>query len=74
MTVRDLIGMLEDFDEDAEIRVQAGGDYAYDIEEVLEGYGIRAFYGDDYKCLILKADEQVGAIWEEDELDLDEVE
>lgn len=70
MTVRELKELLENYDDNEEIVVSDGGTYLYDISKIKKGYGVRAFWGNDYKALVLVARDQVGAMWEEDELEL----
>lgn len=79
MKVKDMIRMLEDFDKDREVFIADangfGCNYAYVIDEyttIAEDHGIRSFYnGEDVKpeeCLIILMGDQVGAVWEREEL------
>lgn len=75
MTVRDLMDILENFDEDMEIRIgmrQAyGTDFAMTIDKYdIEERKIRAFYGNDYKAVVITEESQCGAVvYDEDEYD-----
>ena len=66
MTVRDLIEMLEEFDEDMEVCIgmiqNYGSNFAMNICEDVAEYKIRAFYGADYKAVVITEGEQVGAV------------
>jgi hypothetical protein len=66
MTVRDLIEELENFDGDMEVligmRQQYGSDFAMDIEYDIEKRNVRAFYGDDYKAVIITEGSQCGVV------------
>ena len=65
MTVRELIDMLENFDDDMEVRIGMqqtyGTDFAMRIRDV-EEYPINAFYGDDYKAVVITEGEQCGSV------------
>ena len=65
MKVRELIDMLENFDEDMEVRIGMqqtyGTDFAKDIRDV-EEYTINAFYGNDYKAVVITEGGQCGAV------------
>lgn len=65
MTVRELINMLENFDGDMEVRIGMqqtyGMDFAMSISEV-EEYTINAFYGKDYKAVVLTEGGQCGSV------------
>lgn len=65
MTVRELIDMLEDFDDDMEVRIGMqqtyGTDFAMSIIDV-EEYTINAFYGEDYKAVVITEGGQCGAV------------
>lgn len=74
MTVGELKELLKNFDEDMPVRIgmiqRYGTDFANEIDDV-EEHRIRAFYGSDYKAVVLKEGSQVGAVdWNDDE-DLD---
>lgn len=65
MTVRELIDMLENFDEDMEVRIgmqqNYGTDFAMRIRDV-EEYDINSFYGKDYKAVVITEGGQCGAV------------
>lgn len=66
MTVRDLINALEQFDEDMEVCIgmiqKYGSDFAMDIVDSVEEHTIRAYYGDDYKAVVLTEGDQIGTV------------
>lgn len=66
MTVRDLIDMLEEFDEDMEVLIgmqqSYGSDFAMDIAYDVGEYKINAFYGDGYHAVVLTEGSQVGTV------------
>lgn len=67
MTVRDLIDILENFDDDMEIRIgmkqNYGTDFAMEIDDsYIEEYTINSFYGEDYKAVVLTEGRQCGAV------------
>ena len=71
MTVGELKELLEDFDDEMEVRIgmvqRYGTDFANEIDDV-EEHRIRAFYGNDYKAVVLREGSQVGAVdWNDDE-------
>ena len=72
MKVIELIALLENLDPEAEIVLKGEdfGGYAYSFGEVIEsGYGVRTYYGSDiHNAVILCEGSQIGAVWEEDEL------
>ena len=75
-TLGELKEMLEDlvdcYGEDMPVVFQSGS-YAYSFKRyAIEDKGVRAFWGNDYKAIVLEEDDQVGAVWDEDELDLRE--
>lgn len=77
LTVGELIDMLEDFDRDMPVKIgmmqRYGTDFAYNICEEIEEHKIRAFYGDDYKAVVLKEGSQIGAVaWNDDEDDCED--
>lgn len=79
MTVRDLINILEDYDDDMEVKIGMrqtyGTDFAMDVEYDIEERKIRAFYGNDYKAVVITEGRQCGAVVyddDEDEYDEDE--
>lgn len=65
MTVGELKELLKNFDEDMPVRIgmiqRYGTDFVYDINEVEEN-GVEAFYGDDYKAVMIMMGSQLGAI------------
>lgn len=65
MTVRELIDMLENFDGDMEVRIGMqqtyGTDFAMSIRDV-EEYNVMAFYGEDYKAVVITEGGQCGAV------------
>ena len=71
MTVRDLIDMLEEFDEDMEVRIgmiqRYGSNFAMNICEDVEEHTIRSFYGKDFKAVVLTEGNQVGTVDYDDE-------
>ena len=74
MTVRDLIEMLEEFDEDMEVVIgmqqRYGSDFAMDISYDVGEYKINTFFGDDYHAVVLTENSQIGTVkYEEDEDD-----
>lgn len=66
MTVRDLIDMLENFDEDMQVRIgmkqDYGSDFAMDISYDVEEHTINAFYGNDYNAVVITEGSQVGTV------------
>lgn len=66
MRVKDLIEILETFDENAKVKIGMrqtyGTDFAMDIEYDIEERKIRAFYGDDYKAVVITEGSQCGAV------------
>ena len=66
MTVRELIEALENFDENMEVRIGMkqtyGTDFAMEISDEIEDYPIIAFYGKDYKAVVITEDSQCGAV------------
>ena len=71
MTVRDLIEMLEEFDEDMEVRIgmiqRYGSNFAMNICEDIEEHTIRSFYGKDFKAVVLTEGNQIGTVDYDDE-------
>ena len=65
MTVRELIDMLENFDDDMEVRIGMkqtyGTDFAMEIGDV-EEHNVMAFYGEDYKAVVITEGGQCGAV------------
>lgn len=76
MTVRDLIEMLEEFDEDMEVRIgmiqRCGSNFAMNICEDIEEHRIRSFYGDDFKAVVLTEGNQIGTVDYNDDEDEEE--
>lgn len=66
MTVRDLIDMLENFDDDMEVRIgmqqNYGTDFAMEVEYDIEEYSINSFYGSDYKAVVITEGGQCGSV------------
>lgn len=66
MTVRDLIDMLEEFDEDMEVCIgmiqRYGSNFAMNICEDVEEHTINAFYYDDYKAVVITEGNQIGTV------------
>ena len=66
MKVRDLIEALEQFDEDMEVRIgmiqNYGSNFAMNIVDDVEEHTIRAFYGKDYKAVVITEGNQVGTV------------
>ena len=73
MTVRDLIEVLEEFDEDMEVRIgmiqNYGSNFAMNIIDDIAEHNIRTFYGDDFKAVILTEGNQIGTVDYEDDED-----
>lgn len=76
MTVRELIEMLEEFDEDMEVRIgmiqNYGSNFAMNIVDDIAEHNIRTFYGADFRAVILTEGNQIGAVdYDDDEEDED---
>ena len=71
MTVRDLIEMLEEFDEDMEVRIgmiqNYGSNFAMNIINDIAEHNIRTFYGEDFRAVILTEGNQIGTVDYDDE-------
>ena len=72
MTVRDLINILENFDDDTEVRIgmkqNYGTDFAMEIDDsYIEEYPINAFYGKDYTAVVITEGSQCGSVNYDDE-------
>lgn len=71
MTVGELINILEEFDEDMEVRIgmvqHYGSDFAMDIDYDIAEHNIRSFYGKDFKAVVLTESEQIGTVDYDDE-------
>ena len=65
MTVRELIDMMENFDDDMEVIIGMqqtyGTDFAMEIRDV-EEYNVMAFYDEDYKAVVITEGGQCGAV------------
>lgn len=77
MTVRELIDILESYDDDMEViigmRQTYGTDFAMEINYDVEERKIRAFYGKDYKAVVITEGSQCGAVaYNDDDEDEDE--
>lgn len=76
MTVRDLIEMLEEFDEDMEVRIgmiqNYGSNFAMNIVDEVAKHKIRSFYGDDFKAVIITEGNQIGTVAYDDDEEEDE--
>lgn len=76
MTVRDLIEMLEEFDEDMEVRIgmiqNYGSNFAMNIINDIAEHNIRTFYGNDFKAVVLTEGNQIGTVDYDDEEEEDE--
>lgn len=74
MTVRELIDMLENFDDDMEVRIGMqqtyGANFAMEIRDV-EEHNVMAFsfYGEDYKAVVITEGGQCGAVDYDEEHD-----
>ena len=66
MTVRDLIEMLEEFDEDMEVRIgmiqNYGSNFAMNIVDDVAEHKIRSFYGKDFRAVVLTEGNQIGTV------------
>ena len=67
MTVRDLIDILENFDDDMEVRIgmkqRYGTDFAREIDDnYIEEYTINSFYGNDYRAVVITESSQCGSV------------
>ena len=71
MTVRELIEILEEYDEDMEVRIgmiqRYGSNFAMNICEDVEEHTIRSFYGKDFKAVVLTEGNQIGTVDYDDE-------
>lgn len=72
MTVRDLIDMLEEFDEDMEVRIgmiqNYGSNFAMNIVDEVAEHNIRSFYGADFRAVVITEGNQIGVVnYEDDE-------
>lgn len=72
MTIKELKNMLEEYDDSMSVVFQPYNSmYGEDICEVRENKGIAAFYGNDYRALILTSNGQCGSVCNENDLDLE---
>ena len=66
MTVRELIDILEDFDEDMEVVIgmvqRYGSNFAMRVCKDVEEHMIRSFYDDDYKAVVITEGSQDGTV------------
>ena len=76
MKVRDLIDILETYDDDMDVIIgmkqKYGSDFAMDIEFDIEEHNIHAFYGNDYKAVVITEGSQCGVVDYNDEDEEDE--
>lgn len=76
MTVRDLIEMLEEFDEDMDVCIgmiqNYGSNFAMNIVDDVEMHTIKSFYGDDFKAVVITEGNQIGTVDYNDEDEEDE--
>ena len=73
MKVRDLIDMLEEFDEDMEVRIgmiqNYGSNFAMNIVDEVAEHNIRSFYGEDFKAVVITEGNQIGVVeYDDDEI------
>ena len=70
MKVRELIEILEDFDENMEVRIgmvqRYGSNFAKEVSKNVKEHMIRSFYGDDYNAVVITEGSQVGVVDYED--------
>ncbi len=66
MKVKDLIEILETYDENAEViigmRQTYGTDFAMGIEYDIAEHRINAFYGEDFNAVVITEGSQIGAV------------
>ena len=71
MTVRDLIEMLEEFDEDMEVRIgmiqNYGSNFAMNIIDDIAEHRINTFYGKDFNAVVITEGNQIGVVDYNDE-------
>ena len=76
MTVGELIRELENFDEDMEVRIgmiqRYGSNWAMNIDYNVEEHKISAFYGDDYRAVVITESGQCGTVNYYDDYEDDE--
>ena len=70
MTVGELISILEDFDEDMEVRIgmiqNYGSNFAMNICDV-EEHEVKAWYGENYNAVVITEGSQLGTVNYDDE-------
>lgn len=66
MTVRELINILENFDDDMAVRIGMrqtfGSDFAMHIDSDIAEYNIESFRGMDYRAVVLTEGSQCGTV------------
>lgn len=71
MTVRELIEMLEEFDDDMEVRIgmiqNRGSNFAMNVIDDIAEHNINSFYGDDFTAVVITEGNQVGTVDYDDE-------
>ena len=71
MKVKELIEILEQFDGDMIVKIgmrqNYGSDFAMDIDCDIAEYKVRAFYGNDYKAVVITEGSQCGTVDYDDE-------
>lgn len=71
MKVRDLIEMLEEFDEDMEVRIgmiqNYGSNFAMNIIDDIAEHRINTFYGKDFNAVVITEGNQIGVVDYNDE-------
>lgn len=79
MRVKDLIEILETYDPNAKVIIGMkqtyGTDFAMEITHDIAERKIRAFYGNDYKAVVITEGSQCGAVaYNDDDEDFDDEE
>ena len=73
MTIKNLIEMLEEFDENMEVRIgmiqNYGSNFAMNIINDIAEHKINSFYGDDFKAVVLTEGNQIGTVDYDDDED-----
>lgn len=73
MTVRDLIEILETYDEDMKVVIgmiqHYGSNFAMNVVDEVAEHQIKTFYGNDFKALVLTEGNQIGVVDYDDEED-----
>ena len=76
MTVKDLIEILKTYDGDMKVKIgmrqNYGSDFAMDVDCDVAEHKIIAFYGNDYKAVVITEGSQCGAVVYNDDEDDDE--